>query len=222
MINTKRLFVCLANSRKYSGRCIAGIELQKTITGYRVKRSNDMPVWIRPVSTEQHGEVYSHLVDHIRLLDIVEITNASPVPDGYQSENCLFQEEKLQVIGKTPYQKNIFDKLLTENMILLFGNRGKAVPKDKIGQLHHSLVFIRPQNFEVYTTISPKNKDQVRARYIYNENPYDLPITDIDFIREYQENDNLFQGVNNVYLTISLGVEFENWHYKLVAGIIYF
>lgn len=222
MTNTKRLFVCLANSRKYSGRCIAGIELQKSITGYRVRYHNDRPTWIRPVSGEQHGAVNAHLVDHVRLLDIVEITNTNPIPDGYQSENCLFQEEKLQVIGKVPHRKNVLDKLLTENIVLLFGNRGKAVHMDKVNDLDHSLVFIKPQNFEVHTTVNLQGKRKMRGQYIYNGNSYDLPITDIDFTRAYQEDNNILREIDNLYITISLGVEYEAWHYKLIAGIIYF
>ncbi len=43
-----KYFVCLANSRKYSERCIAGIELAFNNPGYRILWMNGKPCWIRP------------------------------------------------------------------------------------------------------------------------------------------------------------------------------
>ncbi|RRR71811.1 MAG: hypothetical protein EI684_10965 [Candidatus Viridilinea halotolerans] len=218
----KRLFVCLANSKKYSERCIAGIELQRMRTGFRAIRNNDAPVWIRPVSHQEYGEVDSHLVDHIDLLDVVEITVTSPMPQGYQSENCLFLEEVLQVVGKVPLQENILDRLCSQQTGMLFGNRGKAVHSEKINELNHSLILIKPQEFGVYTIMTNRNKEQMRASFVFAETTYDLPITDIEFEQEYYKNKQLLNGVQNMYLTISLGAEHNDWYSKLIAGVIYF
>ncbi|MBP1468304.1 hypothetical protein EYB53_021515 [Candidatus Chloroploca sp. M-50] len=218
----KKLFVCLANSKKYGNRCIAGIELQKTELGFRVVRNNDAPIWIRPVSNQEHGEVDSHLVDHISLLDVVEITVTSPMPKGYQSENCLFLEEILQVVSKTPLRKDVLDRLCSQQTGMLFGNRGKAVHSEKINELNHSLILIRPQEFSVYTTMTDKNKEPIRASFIFAGTTYDLPITDIEFEQEYYKNKQLLDSVKHIYLTISLGVEHNGWHSKLIAGIVYF
>jgi hypothetical protein len=46
-MNTTRRIVCLANSRKMNGRCIAGRELNEGKAG----------AWIRPVSDRPHHEV---------------------------------------------------------------------------------------------------------------------------------------------------------------------
>jgi hypothetical protein len=46
MAAVKRI-VCLANSRKLSGRCIAGKEFGGNAAG----------TWIRPVGAREHGEV---------------------------------------------------------------------------------------------------------------------------------------------------------------------
>jgi hypothetical protein len=37
-------FICLAHSKKYSKRCVAGVRL-------------DTGQWIRPISKEEHGEL---------------------------------------------------------------------------------------------------------------------------------------------------------------------
>ena len=83
------MFICLANSKKYNQRCIAGIELKKSLRKgykYQIVKQDDNPVWIRPVSTSEQGEVSSELVDHVNLLDIVEVNVRAVAPQGYQSE----------------------------------------------------------------------------------------------------------------------------------------
>ncbi len=77
--------VCLADSRKMSGRCIAGLEI-----------NNDDSVggWIRPVSIRPSEEI--SLLDRRfkdgsqpSLLDILEIPMLNPQPHACQTENHL-------------------------------------------------------------------------------------------------------------------------------------
>jgi hypothetical protein len=62
---------------------------------YQIAKRDANPIWIRPVSDSEHGEVSSELVDHINLLDIVEINVTAVAPQGYQSENVLFDNRRL-------------------------------------------------------------------------------------------------------------------------------
>jgi hypothetical protein len=221
----KRLFICLANSKKYNQRCIAGIELDKSSRkGYRyqiAKRAGN-PIWIRPVSDSEHGEVASELVDHINLLDIVEINVIDVVPQGYQSENMLFDNRRLQVIDRIDKIKTLIDKLLTADAPTLFGNTEKSVHVDEIGQVDHSLILIKPSNVHVYETITFRGSPQIRASFTYGTTRYDLPVTDIDFEEKFNQNPNILQACTHIYFTVSLGVEFNEQHYKLIAGILYF
>lgn len=218
----KRFIVCLANSKKYTQRCIAGVELLKTQSGFDVAKKNDEPLWIRPVSSCEHGEVASHLVEHISLLDIVEIDVTNPCPRGYQSENVLFREERLQVIRRVRDVNQAIPLLLTNRSGDLFGNKGRAVSVTNIEQLDYSLILIKPSHTEMTITRTQRGSDQVRAKFAFNGTAYDLPVTDIDFINEFTSNNEILRGDHDIYLTISLGVEFGGWHYKLVAGVIYF
>ena len=87
MTIVKRL-VCLANSRKLSGRCVAGKELIQGVVGG----------WIRPVSDRPKEEVskderqYEDGSDP-RVLDLIDIPLREPRPKSYQSENWLLDPQ---------------------------------------------------------------------------------------------------------------------------------
>ncbi len=91
----KTQLVCLANSYKEGGRCLAGVELKDGVSLIE----NEKPAWIRPVSKTKHGEIPTYLVPHIKLLDIVELDLFEKVPAGYQSENALFNLASLKIVG---------------------------------------------------------------------------------------------------------------------------
>ena len=221
----EKLFICLANSKKYTERCIAGIELAKSSQeGYKytiVKNADNSPKWIRPVSADSSGAVSATLVDHVNLLDIVKINITVLKPNGYQSENVLFADKPLEIINSIQKTLPVIEKLLSVNKPILFGNTGKAVSTEDITQLDHSLLFVKPEKVGVYQTTSVADNRQIRSKFAFNGNTYDLPITDIDFENRFSNNSMLLDSCSHIYFTISLGVEFNGWHYKLIAGIIY-
>ena len=54
----KKHFICLANSFKYAGRCLGGIEIEMKDNKYTIVRNeNGTPKWIRPISFEEHGQL---------------------------------------------------------------------------------------------------------------------------------------------------------------------
>jgi hypothetical protein len=215
----KTLFVCLANSKKYGERCIAGIELKRENDGsLSLVKENSKPKWLRPVSSAEHGEVAAHIVNHIKLNDIVEIDVLEYCPKGYQSENVLFDVNSLKVVGNIALSATNLDKF-TVSQNTLFGNKGKAVPEDKISEISNSLLLIKVYKTSIYLR-TDFDKNQLRMKFEYNWNEYDLPITDLDFIEKYNKDKNILNNAKNIYLTISLGVVYEGWYYKLVAGVI--
>lgn len=77
----KKTFICLANSKKYGERCIAGVEISDYDgVQYSVIGSNSQPKWIRPILNREHGEVSGELVGKVRLLDVVEFETSSECP----------------------------------------------------------------------------------------------------------------------------------------------
>jgi hypothetical protein len=210
-------FVCLANSYKEGGRCVAGIVLDNNNNPIM---QNSRPRWIRPVSNAVHGEIHSHLVTHINILDIVEIDDTGKREDGYQSENVSFNENTIRKTGTFP-KNNLIP--LCEDKISIFGNRGKAVSEEKINTLNHSLMLICVNNFEAVDKIYEDNKDkhQTRLVFTYSGNNYDLPVTDPIFMHRFKTTPHYIEGIAELFLTLSLGVSWNNWYYKLVAGVTF-
>ena len=210
-------FVCLANSFKEGGRCLAGIELDAE---NNPRIANGHPKWIRPICNTPHGEVHTHLVSHINILDIieVEITNY-PETNNYQSENAYFRENSIRVIGN--FKSNELD-ILCDNQNLIFGNRGKAVSEEAIRNTSFSLMFIKTEAFEVIekTYEDNPNKTQIRLVFNYKGNQYDFPVTDPVFLHHYQTAPDFLEDFDQLYVSLSLGIEWKGWYYKLVAGII--
>jgi hypothetical protein len=84
MSYVKRI-ACLANSRKYSGRCVAGKEvLERGYSG-----------WVRPVSDRPLGEVseeerrYESGRDPRVYYDVIDVPLLEVRRHGYQTENHL-------------------------------------------------------------------------------------------------------------------------------------
>lgn len=208
--------LCLANSYKEGGRCIAGILLDNNNSPIL---RNNKAVWIRPVCKADHGQVPNYLCENILPLDIIEINGANNIGNGYQSENTSFDENKILTIGKA--NKNILNNLYS-GTDLIFGNRGKALPEDTIKTLDHSLVLVNLSEFEIVEKeYEDREHPQVRLTFTYNNNSYNLPVTDPVFLNNYSNNKTILNNINDIDVVLSLGVPFNDWYYKLVATIIH-
>src|SRR5579864_5584579 len=84
--------LCLANSYKRRGRCIAGLRL-------------DGGGWIRPVARTPNGELYpEHFVlpdgSSPRVLDVVRVPLEGPEPSAHQPENWLVGDRPWQLVRR--------------------------------------------------------------------------------------------------------------------------
>jgi len=213
----KTRIVCLANSFKEGGRCVAGIELNQE---NEVIFKDSIPKWIRPVCKTEHDEIPNYLVLNIKPLDIIEFEINEPAPKGFQSENVLFNENSLRVVGV--YEKEQVNLLGINTRNNLFGNNGKALTSESAELINYSLMLISVDTFEVFEV---KYEDcehpKIRLKFKYKTFYKDLPITDPIFLEKYKNDNTILNNVNQIFLVISLGILFEGWHSKLVACIIY-
>ncbi len=206
--------VCLANSYKEGGRCIAGVKLNE-------QNLPETPLkWIRPVYPTPNGEVPTARVQHIRPLDIIEFEKTADAPKDFQTENVLFNEESLQVVGRFPIDR--LDDVCDQKQFLLFGNKAKAVKQNETAKLKHSLTMVYATHFKILEhQYEERIHPQIRLRFGFDIFSYDLPVTDPPFLADYQKNKNLLTDVKKLYLTLSLGRLHEGWHHKLVACMLW-
>ena len=139
-------FVCLANSYKEGGRCVAGIQLDAQNNPI-IQNGNSK--WIRPVCNTLHGEIPTDLVAQLNLLDIVEIeTTDSDDEKNYQSENIYFLENSVKVVGRFNHE-NL--DLLVDKRRLIFESRGRVMSQEFIESLSYSLMFIKTNEFKIFS-----------------------------------------------------------------------
>jgi hypothetical protein len=218
----RKLFVCLANSRKYSGRCIAGVELSRHPDGFlkMVETPAHQPSWIRPVSQSEFGELSADWVRHIRLGDLIEVdVENKPITHGYQCENVYFDAKSLQIIEHLDLTHDRLKRLSIQENSLLFGGRGGSVPVDNLADVDNSLQFIKVEKAALRWRDEPGMRPQERLVFLYNDYEYDLPLTDIEFVEKYLKDDTILEKANDVFLTVSLSLPHDGRLYKLAAGV---
>jgi len=217
-----REIVCLANSRKYSGRCVAG----KEILGNRIGG------WLRPVSREKTGELTIKETMYEsggspRLLDIIAIPMAGLVPGSYQTENHLVAEG--QWMKKGQLSPSLLQTLCDHADSLWINGHHSAgglndrMPEEMVRErVRSSLVFVKPDHLIISVEQGPDLLKKIRARFRLRGEEYWLPVTDPVVENRYLSKDTgqYPAHAKDIYLTVSIGEPFEGYCYKLVAGII--
>lgn len=222
-MTTKRI-VCLANSRKLQGRCIAGREF---VGGGPI-------AWIRPVSDRQHEEVSEYERQYEdgsdpRVLDIIDVPLREPRPKEYQQENWLLNPDEYWIrVGRFPWTN--LCQLANESGTLwlngynTYNGRNDYIPLDKAAAIRSSLELVHVDTLEL-GVFKPGEafgnlKQRVQARFRFDRNDYALWVTDPIIERTYLSHDDSRYRLGEAYLTISLGEPYEGRCYKLVAAVI--
>ena len=219
----KKYILCLANSHKYNERCIAGVELSKKDKDtFSLVKSDGEAKWMRPVSKRGHGEISSKIVNQMKLLDIYEVEIIEECPAGFQSENVIILEKSLRYIKSIKPERKNLNKIVNDITGPIFFNKGRAVIKDKIHLLEKSLLFVKTDTLRFVPVKNIKVQDQLRIEFTHKNLIYNFPVTDVAFLKNYAQNPQIINSINEAYLTISLGLEFEGWHFKLIAGVVTF
>ena len=216
--------ICLANSRKIAGRCIAGREWTTTGAGR----------WVRPVSARQHQEVSEYERQYQdgsdpRVLDIVDIPVLEPIPQGYQSENWLLDPRYYwtKAGSFSPFDLERLldpaDRLWINGHRTYHGSNDK-VPEDLVRSVSSSLRLIRVDALEL-RVFAPSEafgdaKRRVQGRFDHAGHRYALWVTDPGYERGYLSKLDGSYEIGPCYLTVSLGEPYQGACYKLIAAII--
>jgi len=222
-----KTIVCLANSRKLSGRCVAGREWD----------GNRFWAWIRPVSSSEKGELvaerYCEAWRDPQLLDVIEIPLLEARPSGYQSENHLIDAKRRWVCqGAIAVDQLLPAVEKTKRPLWVNGGSTGNGRNDKITRsvatgLPNSLILVQPDRLtmtidtEGVGFANPRRK--VRGEFSLYGEEYVLAVTDPVVEREFKAKvDGSSRDVKEPILCISLSEIFEkqNACYKLIAGVI--
>jgi hypothetical protein len=223
MTYVKRI-VCLANSRKPSGRCIAG----KEISG------GGFGSWIRPVSNRPAGELseydrhYQNGIDP-KLLDVIDIQMTQHTPHGFQTENHVIDENAYwgfvrsctpaELVGAVDYVPG----LLWNNHSSSGNGVHDRVSEAVAAQLQSSLLLVNVSNLKISIAVEGaafgNAKRKVRGSFNLNNVPYMLSITDPTIEREYFKKPDGEYVAGPATLCISLGEAWQGYAYKLIAGV---
>lgn len=221
---TVKHIVCLANSRKLNGRCVAGIEIAQD------RRLG----WIRPVSAREHQEVseyerqYQNGADP-RLLDIVDVPLLRAQPHEYQQENWLLDPAQYWVKkGAAAWNdlSGLADPLeaLWINGHHTYNGRNDTVPLTQARTLQSSLRLIAVSSMTL-AVFAPgeafgNRKRRVQGRFRHHGAEYRLWITDPLYEREYLAKPDGHYEIGESFLTVSLGEPLNDACYKLIAAIV--
>lgn len=233
MIN--KIIICLTNSNKCSGRCIAGKE-EKSFS------------WIRPVSnrrTEEISEKERRLKNgkEADVLDIIKIPFIKYKPNLFQTENYLINDQiSWEKIGEYPL--NEIPKLCDHPETLWLNGYEKGyncvnncIMETDARDLKSSLYLITPEELNIIVEMEWPGqhyaKLRVKAQFQYNNIEYVIVITDPKIKNQYiakGENSYFIKNPQNrIFMCISLclpwesstsGLPKEKNCYKLVATVI--
>jgi hypothetical protein len=219
-----KTIICLANSRKITGRCVAG----KEIAGDKIGG------WIRPVSSRPAGELseeerrYENGQDP-KLFDVITIPMVESRPHGFQSENHLIDDgyywAKEREAGWDDL-KAALDKVsgpLWDNSSSSTYGLNDRVEEGAANRLGNSLRLVEVKDLNIVVAVEGVEfgnaKRKVRGRFTLNGNQYWLAVTDPVVERQYLAGKDGEYKVGDAILCISLGEPYGGYAYKLIAGV---
>lgn len=219
-----RRIVCLANSRKMQGRCVAGRERNAGVVGSWIRTVSDRP-------TEEVSEYERQYQDGSdpRVLDIIDVPLIEARPKDYQQENWLLDPQLYWVkAGRLRWEElsDLEDRRgpLWINGYSSYTGLNDRVPLTQAMGLRSSLKLIHVGNLKLKVCVPGEafgnRKRRVQARFSSDGMDYWLWVTDPIVEREYLAKSDGDYAVGETYLTISIGEPYQDYCYKLVATVI--
>jgi hypothetical protein len=217
-------FICLAHSKKYSNRCVAGVRL-------------DTGEWIRPISKEKHGELTQAQLKlaeggEPQNFDVISAWLGDHVPVKNQPENWRIYNSPWRLVCRPAAIAHaaILKKALFRESVL-FGNTADRVAYQvfETAPAKESLVLAKPIHPRWTVKRTQTWKKQLRVRFGLGSANYNLAVTDIPYddklkeleLGEYSSEQLGIRKEDSVYFTISLGEPLDNGYcYKLVAAVL--
>ena len=217
----QKVIVCFANSRKTSGRCVAGKEWNDGAPGS----------WIRPVSARASHEVslgerrYQDGRDPDPL-DILTIPCLSYQPISHQSENHLLDPSYYWESNRRLPWHEVTNWLDSPQSLWGAGSSSYEFVNNRVPEtavVTESLYLVRVPDLQII--VGPKSSEYpkriVRGEFQYSYQQYRMAITDPTVENQYLAAKDGCYTVPNPVLCVSLGDPYQGFYYKLIAAVLY-
>jgi putative nucleic acid modification protein with dual OB domain len=219
-----KTIVCLANSRKMSGRCVAGKEVDDRIR---------FGSWIRPVSDRPTQEIseeerrFENGKDP-KLLDVIQIRMLEARPHAQQVENHLidpgYHWGKVGTLSWEQIQGAVDEVAgpLWVDGFHSYNGTNDRIPENQAALLRSSLLLIKPLDLVIAVAVEGGQfrKRKVRAQFTLNGRNYFIAVTDPVAEREYLAKEDGDYPVEAALLCVSIGEPYQGYCYKLVAAVV--
>lgn len=217
-----REIVCLANSYREHNRCVAGVD------------RNDPTVWIRPIANEtthplrEFDRRYRDGLEP-RVLDVVAVGIEKHTPVGHQKENHTIRPGfQWRRVGTVTTE---FLRSTASSSRDLWGTGSSTshrlndrIPCADAERYYYSLSLIHVESLNViiseYASGPSECRRHLDAGFHYDGKQYILPITDPAVYSYYKGTEVGQHPIGESYLTVSLGLPFNGYCYKIVAAVI--
>ena len=219
--------VCLANSRKTSGRCIAGKEF---------KAEGQFGGWIRPVSDRLTQELSERECKYgnggePKLLEIIDIPTLCHQPHAHQIENHLINPRRYWT-RKGRITWNALRPAIDRDAGSVWGTgnssyngRNDRLSEEEIEIYKGSLLLLEPEQFVLVVAEERTNlyhlRRRVRAEFVWKQAFYRLSVTDPVIEKQYLAMPNGKYTLKDVVACFSVGhPHTDGMCYKFCAGIM--
>jgi hypothetical protein len=224
-----KTIVCLANSRKWQGRCVAGLQIV----------DHKLGEWVRPVAVLNKGELHYECIcgnangRDPKLLDVLLIEFLSPHPTGCQTENHRIDPGSRWIFRGTLWPAHL-RRAVEQVKGPLWVNHGSSafgmndtIPAELAVTLPSSLKLIRPEELVIRVRVETSKTGEVRYRtrgeFCLSGYHYVLSITDPAIEKRFQNREPNYQEMlESPILCVSIAEPLQEKQacYKLIAGII--
>jgi hypothetical protein len=222
----RKILVCLANSRKVDGHCVAGKEY---FGGGRFGG------WVRPISTCVSHSLSAKDRSYAGwrepgLLDLIEMCLEGHVPREHQTENFVIDAScQWKRVGRLSWSGleaavDKFPGYLWIDGASSRNGRNDQIPSARRSECRNSLLLLEPEEFSICVREEGEfGTHRIRAEFACGGVCYVLSVTDTIIEKQFKNKPVGKYPLSKARICVSVGAPFPRPTdpcYKFVAGVI--